>query len=280
MDLIPHKNFLRVEKICDPIAVPISANRGHQFQHYGMGMLFKIDSDVFLVTCRHVIANAANDGLELWVRDAAKAKLRRISAEFFVCSSPKVDIAVAQLSRELAKTLNANRFVTQGDLCHSHQPLGIPCVMHGILSDLSARWDANVKTTDVRLKPASFVGRTTGSTGLSTAVDDEVHFLLYASNRFTANVSKEKMELATLNASFGGLSGTPIVAVDGAPFKKNWNPVDTKIIGFQSSVVQFEQNLGHDGFHEYMKVVRIEFLHYLLSEAFPAAFRKLTAYVT
>lgn len=72
MNLIPHENFLRVEDICDPIAVPISANRGDQFQHYGMGMLFKIDPDVFLITCRHVIANAAKDGLEQWVRDAAK----------------------------------------------------------------------------------------------------------------------------------------------------------------------------------------------------------------
>lgn len=277
MKPIPHENVLRVEEICDPVSVPISANRGDQFQHYGMGMLFSIGSDVFLVTCRHVVVNAANHGLELWVRDAAKNKLRRISADFYFCSLPELDIAVAQLSSELANDLSHNRFATQADLWHSHHPLGIPCVMHGILSDLSAKWDTAVKNTDVRLKTASFVGRTTGSKGLEKTVDDKLHFLLYAGNRVTTNVSKEKMKLAKLNATFGGLSGTPVIAVDGDPFKKNWNPVDTKIIGIQSAVVQFEENLGPDGFHEYMKVVRIEFLHYLLSDAFPNAFKTLMA---
>lgn len=183
-------------------------------------------------------------------------------------------MAVARLSDELASDLSSNRFVTQDDLFHSHQPLGIPCVIHGILSDLSSKWDFAVRKTDVRVKTASFIGRTTESKGLQESVDDKVHFLIYASNLVTANVSRKKMEMAELNATFGGLSGAPVFAVDGNPYEDNWNPVDTKVIGIQSGVVQLKKGIEY---HEYMKIVRIEFLHYLLSEAFPTAFRRLMA---
>lgn len=277
MNPIPHKNFLQVEQLCDPVAVPISANRGDQFQHCGMGMLLSVGSNVFLVTCRHIIVNAAKDNLQLWVRDAAFGKLRRVSADFFLSSLPELDIAVAKLSSELAADLSANRLLTLTDFSDSHQPLGIPCVMHGILAELSSKWDFAVKTTDIRLKPASFIGRTTDSQNVDDVVDDEIHFILYASNRFSASVSKEKMELAELNATFRGLSGTPVIAVDGDPFKEDWNPVDTKIIGIQSGVVKFEESPNPDGCHEYMKIVRIEFLYYLLHESFPDDFKRLKA---
>lgn len=90
MKPIPHKNNLRVQEICDPVSVPISANRGEQFQHFGMGMLFEVGGDIFLVTCRHVVVKAAKEKLELWVRDAAKSKLRRVSADFFCLVRPKL----------------------------------------------------------------------------------------------------------------------------------------------------------------------------------------------
>lgn len=50
------------------------------------------------------------------------------------------------------------------------------------------------------------------------------------------------------------LSGSPIYAVDGAPFLSEWNPVDTKIVGIQSKFVGVESACDN---RDFMKVTRI-----------------------
>ena len=272
MKPIPHANSLLIEQICDPVSVAIAANRGDKFQHYAMGMLFAIDEDVFLVTCQHSIVDIVKTGEELWVSNASAKKAHRLVVDFHFPNIPALDIAVAKLPDYLVELLSPNRFVRQRDLFHSHQPLGIPCVMYGVLAELSRKWDRSVKTTDRRLKTTSFVGRTSAPPFANEMVDSEIHFLIYAGNTVSTDVGPTESKVSEFNASLRGLSGTPVFAVSGNPYEDGWQTDDTKIIGIQSSVVTFLEN-GEP--HNYLKVIRIEFLHYMLSEVFPTEFKRL-----
>ena len=96
--------------------------------------------------------------------------------------------------------------------------------------------------------------------------DGNIQFLICADNLTTTVGNEDGMVRSNLDSSFEGLSGSPVYAVDGNPFLPDWNPVDTKIIGIQSTFIALESNLGN---HDFMKVARIESACSVISTVFP-----------
>ena len=123
-----------------------------------------------------------------------------------------------------------------------------------------------MSTEDVRLKPLTFFGRTTTTPCPIAEFDNELHFLISADNLVATRDTANGRERFVNRSSYRGMSGSPVFAVDGDPFQTNWKPVDTKIIGIQSSFFTLER--GPDSY-SFMKVCRIEKVWSVVKAVFP-----------
>ena len=263
---IPTQNYSIATRLCERTTVGIHAELNGNFQHHTMGFLLSLGGEFFLITCRHTIVNILDTGVELWIGRNSAGKALRLTGTFHYPKSPSNDAAIIRLPPGAADFFGTERFAKFDDLCHSKQPIGIPCVMHGALRDLSRKWDMSITSDDNRLMTVTYFGRTTTTPVSIGQLDDKMQFLICADNLVTTIGNENRMVRSELNASFEGLSGTPIYAVDGDPFLPDWNPVDTKIIGIQSTFIGLESAFGN---YDFMKVTRIESACSVISEAYP-----------
>ena len=269
-DGIPFNNHTIAKELCDRVSVGIHAERNGVFQHHTMGFLLALPPVSFLVTCRHTIVNVLDSGIELWIGPDDKLKGHRFRGTFHFPKNPVDDVAIAMLPNHVARSFSPHRFARLDDLNHSKQPKGTPCVLAGDLRDLSQRWDFSVLTTDSKLKMVTFFGLTAKPPTCVSSFDEKLHFSIGANNTKTKHGNKNEWKERDLDASYEGLSGTPVFAVDGDPFRSGWNPVDTKIIGVQSSFMELDSKVGND---KLLKVARIESVCGVVSTAFPEIWR-------
>ena len=265
-DGIPFDNHAIAMKLCDRVSVGIHAERDGVFQHHTMGFLLALSSSNFLITCRHTIMNVLNTNVELWIGPDDKHKAHRLLETFHFPENPLNDVAITLLPDNVARSFGPDRFACFEDLHNSKLPSGTPCVLSGNLRDLSQRWDFSVLSSDTKLKAATYFGQTAKSPVCEGRLDEKLHFVIGANAAKTKHGNQDEWKSGDLNASYEGLSGTPVFAVDGNPFRPGWNPVDTKIIGVQSSFMEFESVAGND---KLLKVSRIESVRDVLSTVFP-----------
>lgn len=265
-DLIPQENFRLARGICDPVSVTIAVEYKSRFCHHAMGLLIAIADAHFLVTCRHAVNDVVSKGGGLWVCDDTSFTAKPLTATFLFAKDTRYDIAIMKLPEEFLPYFSLHKFARAVDTHSSIQPEGISCVMSGVLATESETWDCNVTHEDERLQYSAFIGRTTTVETTSDSIIDGLHFLVSADNLQTT-LGDSKNEAARLvkgPASFRGLSGTPVFAVNENPFEPGWYPHDFKIIGIQSAVVDLYQEK-----RKVFRVMRIETVFHAIREAFP-----------
>lgn len=227
-----------------------------------MGLLFAVAKSRFLVTCRHSVHDVVARGAGLWIRDDRTSTAVALTPEFLFLNSNRFDLAVAKLPDSFVECLSDHQFARGVDTDGSDKPVGTPCVMHGVLSGESRTWDDSVTSEDQCLRAFTYVGHVSEHSSTTDSIDSSIYFALHG-EPLTRNADQR---------SYGGMSGTPVFAVNGNPFQPNWKPTDRRIIGIQSSVVSLHK-LGIT----LMKVARIELLYSLLRTCFPSDAQTLDA---
>ena len=254
-------------KLCDRISIGICAELNGRFQHHAMGFLLVVADAHFLVTCRHSVTAVLHTEVAIRIGPDRNGKANLFTGTFHYPENEENDVAIARLPKYVVDAFGTDRFASFSDIHSSRLPVSTPCVMSGSLRDLSEKWDADVSQTDPKLKVLTYFGVTSEIPTPVPQFNNDLQFVIGADNAVvnSGTVSSWKV-VDKLDASYLGISGTPVFAVDGNPFKDGWSPYDVKVIGVQSAFMELETG---PAVQKFMRVSRIESVCTVINEVFP-----------
>ncbi len=221
--------------------VAIIAEHDRALKQFGTGTLLKIADQTFIVTAAHVVKNAKKSNGSLCFSNK-NGKFVPASGEWF-CSSDDYDVAVLEISDEVAKKLGISTFLRLHDIeLGEDSGTGIYCFFGfpSLWGNICTESSPVMTVTPFQFISHAFEGSTTGLSGYQ----QKHHLLLAADPRDITNIDGNPQPFrakgnfpARLPGDLGGISGCSIWKIGdrSVPIEK-WSDLTPQVVAVETSV--------------------------------------------
>ena len=242
-----------VSELC---AVPIYVHQEERFAQHGTGTLLRVDSRSFLLTAAHVVNDADDLELPLYVVDCqVGAKFHRLRGNRVFVREGRFDIAVVELTPQVIDSLPARKFLRLADMDfqdHIRDGLfflfGFPC-----------EWNPASSTTGpIAPRYLGYVTRTYNGPLNNSSYDPRFHLLLSASKTSSRPIDESE---GALPRKLSGISGAVIwKTYSERQSAAHWKPDAAKIVAIET--------MAYGNTHEIIRGTHVAGLTRVLHDAY------------
>lgn len=241
-NLPPPEAFVAIQTMLDPVTVPIMVRYDGRIGPHATGLLFACGEHHFLITARHAVTDANRATADLLVpSDSQPDKAFVLPGKFFFSEDSRLDVAAIQIPVSFQEHFSRHRWARLTEFAATWPRSGIYCASFGILTSESETWAITDYKPPARLQRCIFLSTVTELSNLPEEWLPELHIAalgdLVGAREFDGGYRP-------LPASIKGLSGSPVAAFGADPYMTGFSPLPLRIIGFQSSVVPFNDGTG------------------------------------
>lgn len=211
--------------------VPIYVKQGTRFAQHGTGTPFRIADRSFLVTAAHVLTEADNYRLPLYIADfAVGTPFELLRGRQILIREPRVDVAIVELPADLTSRLTHRRFLRLADVDFQDHirdglflVIGYPC-----------EWNRpDPASQSVAGRYLGYVTRVYQGPLRASSYDPRFHLLLSARKSSSRPVGGHDTELPD---KLSGISGTAIwKTYSERQSPSEWTPDLLKIVAIETT---------------------------------------------
>ena len=223
----------RIKGLLTGSVIPIYATEGRVPVHFGTGTLFQLADQRFLVSAEHVLKEASEHGLPLFIADSGEhARLLRLRGTEIHAEDESWDVSVWPLQEELAERLPNKRFLRLSNvLLEDRVPqgaflfLGVPDALTSVDEERRTIGGSYFKYT---------TSLYTGSQPAISGYNPTCHMLFGLDKKGVTTLDGDRYDLPS---SLGGISGCSVwqTWAVGTPFDA-WTEDCVKVVGVQTGV--------------------------------------------